>query len=88
MKGKSKSVVQERPQSTLQHEKENVDQNGQPGVFGAAKSREMSVDSQSVMQQKLNIRDSEAASVSMATSYMPNHIDLQSDDDDEMMRHM
>ena len=32
--------------------------------------------------------DSENASVSLATSYMPNHIELQSDDDDEMMRHM
>ena len=53
-----------------------------------AKSREMSVESQSVVQHKLNVRDSENASVSLATSYMPNHIDLQSDDDDEMMRHM
>lgn len=34
------------------------------------------------------IKESEEASVSMATSYLPNHIDLQSDDeeDDEMLR--
>lgn len=55
-----------------------------------ARSIEMSVDSQSVAHSKLmpQIKESEEASVSMATSYLPNHIDLQSDDeeDDEMLR--
>lgn len=57
-----------------------------------AKSIDMSAESQSIIHSKLlpHIKESENASVSMATSYLPNHIELQSDDeeDDEMLRQM
>lgn len=93
IKGKSKSVVQDRQHSRLQQEKENLDHNGQQVLVGEmARSIDMSVDCQSLAPSKLipHMKESEEASVSMATSYLPNHIELQSDDeeDDEMLRQM
>lgn len=48
----------------------------------------MSIDSQSMQQNNAFVKDSENASMSLGGCQIPNFVEIQSEDDDEMMRHM